>query len=60
MSTKPNLRKFTVLAFSKSQASLEGVEPLAQLERLEGTQLNDDTSAEVRFQNHAVQQCWRV
>ena len=50
MSTKPNLRKFTVLAFSKSQASLEGVEPLAQFERLEGTQQDKATSAEVRFQ----------
>jgi uncharacterized protein len=50
MSTKPNLRKFTVLAFSRTQASLESAESLAQFERLEGMQQDDAAPTEVRFQ----------
>jgi uncharacterized protein len=50
MSTKPNLRKLAVLAFGKSEAELEGAEPLDQFERLSSLQQQDAAPAVVQFQ----------
>ena len=50
MSTKPNPRKFAVLAFAKFGATLDGSESLVQFERLDGLQQENPVPAEVHFQ----------
>jgi uncharacterized protein len=50
MHPKFNPRKLSVLNFAKTQASLEGVEPLAQFDRLHEFQQSGAQACEVHFQ----------
>ncbi len=50
MHPKFNPRKLSVLNFAKTQARLEGVEPLAQLDRLHEFQQAGAEGSEVHFQ----------
>lgn len=53
MNLKFNPRKLSVLNFAKSQASLEGAAPLAQLERLHEFQQGDAEADQVHYQASA-------
>ena len=52
MKPSMNPRKLPILNFAKSDASLEGQEPLAQFERLHDFQQSDIADAQVHFQAH--------
>jgi uncharacterized protein len=52
MHPKLNPRKLSVLNFAKTQARLEGVEPLAQLDRLHALGQDGTDAGEVHFKAH--------